>query len=733
MDKALVLLEQTKRLKYNILWKPQLFSLALAANINLPLQYTLRVHELQLDSRTVRCILPFLDGPVFDEYVERIGPTGVRQAEETLTEEERKLLMCMLLERSAKTLENFCAAYLTCWEEKVDLEEFPFYLYEIGMCRMLRLYSFKTNAKILYYKYLYANEYVMLKPLSPLLNHSHQYGFDEENYIPVTGQMPRKIVLPPPPPHLSGGDNESLLENSLFYYKLLATSLSANTGRWVECWAYALSALDHYSGQTLVYHHLLCLVALAAGMNSLSSTVCLKALEEARARDSNLEHSWQRLLTFQQLCIQWGFFKLENEAYELCLQLVGFKTVYYFRLIHAHLKSLMLQIEDILLFSVTRRQYHSQCSSEREFCNKPLLLEHSFATMDKLIKEMEPLVERLHVMGEKEFYLGVIHYYRTFKLPSEVDNIDMIHRHIGNKYINIATTLLKKQDERFLHSQIIQLCASFPANIIQMVQDKFTKHTLNRWSVEGAEAAVRAVVFYACSGIIHGYLGTLDVERVLKMYKLATHNFGYRTELLTALVQCQNEDDHLHVLHQANDDYPDVNRVFGYEARESIMARIWFRREKDFLQTKATIQVEQYHSDPFASVAKGARKEADSVSDVLPCKRLPSALSEMSTLATSAIKPRSFLSQHLASCSSHATTRTRSRKQSPVAAKRTKMSPSSKKYIDQFGVIEPTPQLLSLDFLQMDSLGEDVYALGAYLIDQMVAEESEHSTITIDA
>lgn len=697
MDRALVHLSKAQKLKYTMIWKPELYSMAHSAGICLPLQYNMQVQELELNGTTVRRILPFLDGPHFDTYMQTIGPEGWKKAEEErLTKEECKLLICMVLERS-DTLEAFFSAYLTLWEEDVHAKKFPYYLYEIGMCRMLRLYSLKCDTKMLFFKYMYTHEYVMVNPLLPLLNHSHHYTFNEDTFLPVTGHVPRKILLA----------SDHMTESNLFYLKLLAASLSANTSRWAECWAHSLSALDYYDNQKDVYHHLMCLLALSGGMNSLQETICLKALEEARSNETNIEHTWQRLVTFQQLCNQWGFFKLEKEVFELGMELVGNKTVFYYQMIHHHLKSLLLQIEDILMFCVVRRQYHSQCHQETNFCNKPLLMEYSFVTIDALLKEMEPLVHQLRILGEKEYYLGIMHYYRTFKLPLEVDNVDLLHRQIGNKYISIACAQLKKTEIRLLHSQTVQTATNFPVNIIELVQEKFSKHTMNKWSVEGAEAAFRVVVFFACSGIINGFLGSLDMLDVKKIYRLATHNNGYRNHLINAMVKNQIEEDHVHVLNRHWDDFPDATQCFGRESRDGVLARFWFKREKDFIQEKMLKVVQHFHHDKFSP---NLSPPLPPMHSSLPLPPLPTT-PEPSTLTALGLA-------------------------GPVPVKKCKLTPlpiGSTVRKTRNGRLLPTPKITSLDFLQMDSLGEEVYAFGLFIVKQIAEDINESGQQTAAA
>jgi hypothetical protein len=223
---------------------------------------------------------------------------------------------------------------------------------------------------------------------------------------------------------------------------------------------------------------------------------------------------------------------------------------------------------------------------------------------------------------------------------------------------------------------------------------------MNRWSVEQAEAAFRVVVFYACSGVISGYLGSIEINQVKRFYNLATHNNGYRSHLINAIVKMQDEDDHLHVLHQHWDDFPDASLCFGYETRDGVLARTWLKREKDFLETKMESLVQKYHQDQYSTL-----DTSDISSHTTLVLQEPSC-SKMSIIG------------HLAGC------RVVHESESPSKAKKSKLGPLSKKKMDRHGAIVPTPNLSSLNFLDMDTLGEEVYAYGYFVIKQM-AEESD--------
>ena len=57
--------------------------------------------DVELTSETVNTVLPILSGAEFDEYMKKQGPKAWKKATDTLSLEDAKRLLCMVLCRSS--------------------------------------------------------------------------------------------------------------------------------------------------------------------------------------------------------------------------------------------------------------------------------------------------------------------------------------------------------------------------------------------------------------------------------------------------------------------------------------------------------------------------------------------------------------------------------------------------------------------------------------------------------
>lgn len=706
MDKALIVLENTNKLKRQSVWRPDLFLLAMNQDMILPPQHKINIKRLKLTGDSVVNILPFLKGEIFDQFMQHIGAFLWKKAEqEHLSADEAKILLLLVLQRPG--LENLLMSYLTQWE--ADHTQFPFHLYSVGLGYLLRLSHFSGTPKLLFYKQMSRNQNVLIGPHLPVIysNNTNSCFFNEDEFEAVTDHISKMSMIP----------HQQMTPENLFYIKLTSTASRILNHGWSEAWAYALSALDHYEPSYDCYHNLMCFIALIAGKSSLSQQIVLRALEEARLHDSMVEHTWQRLSTLQKVCIHWGYFDLEDEVYQYADNLMAQKTDHHYTLIRQHMESLMQQCENILLYINLRFRYHASCLQEaNSTCDKPLNLDYSYMKVDSLLAQMEMLTSKLKLSGEKEFYKGIIHHYKTHKPVADADSADTLNRQIGTKFLALANKLLKANDFRHVQAQILLKAAEngpHSASDMETMLQHIDKVTLNRWSPEAADMVFQSG-FFMFAYQTHFTSGKKHIKLLKKVYRKATHNLGYRKNLIHSADRIMSLDDFTHSSNPEIPDYPNLEDCFGQEDKGSDMANYYWYREKETNDAKLAEMLQHFKMEASSSSTSPTIDEAnlvlvtdeeDETSDdedtdehaTPPPPPPPPTPTQPTTPSTIAISSTSFsvpLEQHI---DLHA---------GPPPAKKSRTE-------------NKQPTMLSRDILDMDVKAEEVYAFGFHVIQKL--------------
>lgn len=572
MDKALKVIDVPQA---KSIWDPSLELLCQQHGIQLSDEQNFS----SLTGHLVRYVLPFLSNEKFEQVMTDFGALHWKESDDTvLTQDESKLLLIQVVQRT--NLEPLLLVYMSLWER--DNKKFPEHIYTLGLGHHLRLFLHEHSSKNLYYRSMSHSEIILMNPVMPDLSHENNYTFSASDFCEMTYTGTKRRLY----------DTTRQTNEALIYIKMLLATSAAGFERWNECWAHALSALDHVTILTPCFHDLMCILAKSSGMSSLNKAIPIRLLKFARLQgDFAVDHIFHRLLVFHSLIIHWGYFQLEEELFQLCQQIFPKNTELYHNLLHQHLKSLLNQIENIILFQYVRQQYHSNCNNGNldTACNKLPLIEVSFCAVEKLLRQMEKWITEIPWNGEKEYYTALMYYYSTFNTP----NGNACKRAVAQRLLIFAQKHLKVTDYRFVDAKIINELESNMANLESFVTDTFAPRTYSKYSPEAAETFIRSMIFVIMTQTPpKTRVSTISTD-VCNYYSSATHKRGYRANLLKCIPKIFAPAKRHNPLNHPDLDYPSVDVCLNRPDIEYEAVYSAFKNEKNFYLQRVQCDIKE--------------------------------------------------------------------------------------------------------------------------------------------
>lgn len=334
-----------------------------------------------LDSNTINNVLPKMCCDELEKTLLLHGPQKWKQATDCLAINDSKKLI-LLINGQTNLVEPF-AVYVSMFETEDVQPATP--LYELGLGHLIKQFDLPQNSKNKYLKVLMGNANNVsgifdVEPILPTLKNQIKYIclnknlIKNENFYSVAQrQDPAKFKL-----------------RDLYFKKLASAVTCASLGRWSECFAHSLSALDIYQSKYSYLHDVFCYIALSASKMFVSLDWCCKVLGLALQCETSIEHAWRRLHAFQVLLNKQGMFELESEVYLTAKSLFVKCSEFYPPFLIQHLTGLMMQIEDNLAFQYVRQNFHNNCAN---FCEKDPCLKQSFAATQKLLGQIDKLAQ----------------------------------------------------------------------------------------------------------------------------------------------------------------------------------------------------------------------------------------------------------------------------------------------------------------------------------------------------
>jgi hypothetical protein len=362
--------------------------------------------------------------------------------------------------------------------------------------------------------------------------------------------------------------------------RMVCVSATAKNNQWCECWAHGLSALDHVPPNDDIrkryLHDLFCFLGHAAGRCFIRHVTVFKALDYAEKYTFNLEHSWKRLLVFHDLTVHWGFFHLENQVFEKGLQVIPGKTDYFYQLLKIHLKSLMHQVENILLYQWARQKFHEKCN--KRTCRKPMNVEYSYLTADDLMHDIDFWSRVFEEPGVSEYYSGMIHVYSACRSDSKQTGDHSAHFVQAMYYFKQCIGVLRCTYQRYTDASF--LLAMFTKKMLKReeVRNKYNymQHLVHNQGASETLFRLLLLVRYFPEEFVMTNGTRPFVGSTANYYLNATNGHGYRLDLLR---MCDTPNIKHHGDPDSPADYPPMTICMEKELIDDVAATRYWKRE----------------------------------------------------------------------------------------------------------------------------------------------------------
>ena len=251
-----------------------------------------------------------------------------------------------------------------------------------------------------------------------------------------------------------------------------------------------------------------------------------------------------------------------------------------------------------------------------------------------------------------------------------MDVLDGHRRHIASRYFHIAAKTMKA-DIRGLYAEMFNCLSHTLNNPSDNILDSFQKQTVAKWSPEVADAAIQIIVVLHYHN--HSFPFMTHVKAITQMqdaYCRSTLNLGYRKYLLHAAVKLLNEKETCHLKNANNPDFPSVSICLEREDKKAQDIKYFWTNEKELLHMHMNSMILKLKSCQQNQSEETQKNEQDEEDD--DGEELEEA--KINLIA------------------------------GPSAPKKSKV------------VLPPPSAVDAIDFLQMDPLGEEVYAVGRHII-----------------
>lgn len=505
-----------------------------------------KVHLETLTADYITTVLPNMSEEEVVQVLLKIGPAGWKEATTTknLSSPDVKKLVNLIL--SHVSLQPAFSVYLTLWE----LDEEPAtFLYELGLGSYVRQAVVPRTAKNVYmFSMRMDGTEENIEPILPDLKHNKHYFCLSTDFVMKRDLKKTKQRINP----------NLYSPGEIFYKKMSSALVCVKLQRWCECFAFSLSALDDFRPEFACLHDVLCNIALSGAHMSVSFDWCCEVLNDAMECTSGaLDHTWKRILVFQSLLIQNGFFDLEYDLFQDSRDTFLQVSDHFQTYVIQHIQAKMFQIEFNLVFQYVRQTYHSYCE---DFCQKEPCLKHSSFATQKLLNQMDTLTQAVSVKGVKEYFRGYFYLYSTMiKLHSQGLEKKTVNIQLALAFFQLAKDGMKTSEVFYLDVGIIIAYLKKTPMTTQSIYSHFEKKSVVRNTVGAGHFFYRAMLITMYwDGYFQPFPITMLATHARELEMKLTNKLGFRIPLLTASIAIGN----LHTTHTAENphqDFPDIS------------------------------------------------------------------------------------------------------------------------------------------------------------------------------
>lgn len=478
-----------------------------------------------LTEHYIETVLPTMSSTDFENYMLKIGPSNWKKATQIYRSTIAKQLVNRILRHVS--LQPAFSVFLTHWEME---EEPALFLFEMGLGAYIRQAVVPHSAKNVYMfsMRMDATE-ASICPILPDLQHKHHYFCLSTDFAVKKDLKKNQQRL-----------NPALLTPEEIFFKKLSSALACvKLHRWSECFAFSLSALDDYKLEFECLHDVLCYIALSGTKTAMPLDWCCRVLEDAKKCATALDHTWKRILVFQSILVQNGFFDLEFDLFHKAQDIFLQVSDHFQTFLIQHILAKLLQVEFNLVFQFLRQNFHDAC---QDFCKKePCFKQSSFVTQ-KLLNQMDTLAQAVTVKGVKEYFKGYFYLYSTMlQLHVQKSERNTLFVQLSMSFFQLARDLMKTNECFYLDLTFMISFLKKSPMTTQTMQAHFEKKSVSQNTEEASHFFYRTMLITMYwdnyfQPFPYTMLATIAREMEMKL----SNKKGYRIPLLTSCIEIGN-------------------------------------------------------------------------------------------------------------------------------------------------------------------------------------------------
>lgn len=479
-----------------------------------------------ITSELLHQVIARLPGPDFDKCMVTCGPKKWKEASLSVAEAKKLVLMILCREKLAVPF----AVYLSLYNRDVEPAQ---HLYDLQLGREFVQGALEKgeDAKT-FYMFNIAQENPPLLAIMPSLKDDKHYACLNRNFVKDISTLKLKERL----------DVSHWSVQQVYYGKLTSAMACSRAQRWAECFAFALSALDSASFQSDLDHlpHVFYYLVLSAGHLSISAGWCCDVLTQARLFATSPEHSWQRLIAFQAVILQHGYFSLEQDVFEQSLPLFVKRTAFYQQFLTQHLHGLLAQIEYALAYQYVRQRFHEQCD---DFCQVEPNMQYNFEECKRLIGNIDVLAGCIKADGVKEYFRAYCHLYSTMtNVHQHSPSVIALNRlSLAILSFELAKSLMKSKNSCFADCCLMSTFLRRKYLPLDRIEKYFAEREMCKHTIGARYFLFRAMILTMYwENRFQPFPVSWLASHAHDMDYKVTHGHSYRQPLLMACVRIQD-------------------------------------------------------------------------------------------------------------------------------------------------------------------------------------------------
>lgn len=511
----------------------------------------IKLSSVVLNPKTFETVLCKLVGEDFDYFMLDCGPEKWKELTNSMTCEEAKKLMLILLCRG-ELLVPF-AAYITLLQNDAVPAQ---HLYDLHLGGALKQNNIPSNAKNIYLTTIAkegrcTNVFAFL----PTLKHNKHYFCLNKNLVKDTDEATR------------ASRRKELIysRNELFYYKLCSALTTAKLQRWSECFAHSLSALDNYQEGFDHVHEVLCFIAYSGSYMSVPPIWCCSVLEEASLHATSMEHIWRRLIVFQTILLNNGMFTLEKEVFNAAQHTFIQSTAFFQQFVGQHLQGKMARIENIMAHLHTRQKYHEDCD---DTCKRQPCFDYTWAEVEFCLNSIDAWASKLQAKGVTDYFRAYMYLYTSIlhlnQLGSTFKAINCLN--IATNLFELAKLNMKTSEFYYWDMTMMHNFLNRRYFTLGYIEKTLAEKEYSKYSVMARNFLFRAmVVTMYWENKFQPFPLVMLITKARDMDAKGSNGYSYRGPLLTAILKGQ--DATFYHCHSNGPDFPIVRVIDDVDMR----------------------------------------------------------------------------------------------------------------------------------------------------------------------